>query len=73
MEVSIGKPNLKKKTNSLFYLTITPSINKIGTSSTFFSEMELALKMNFLSYKVFPIKKVTINSLVLFNGKGVRD
>jgi hypothetical protein len=43
--------------NSTDLLTITPSTNKIGTSSTSVSLMELALKMNFLSYNFHPWKK----------------
>ena len=51
-------------TNINNYRTITPSTNNIGTSSVAFSLRVFFLKMNFLSYKVFPIKKVTINSLL---------
>jgi hypothetical protein len=47
----LGKEKIKEL---IIYLTITPSTNKIGTSSTSVSLMELALKMNFLSYNFHP-------------------
>lgn len=55
---AIGTPNgnFDMKYFSTDYLTITPSTKRIGTSSISDSLMLLALKMNFLSYKVPSIK-----------------